>query len=379
MGFIEAFFDKNLIDIAADDVQNFISRRIEENQNLDYKDIRKYDDADDLSKHISSFANSLGGLLILGVSEKREGKGKSLRIYPDEITWGDETHSKETLENRLIARIQPSIRELRIVPIRQSMESARVIFLIDIPRSNDSPHMASDYRYYTRMNFSRRVMQHHEVANLFKVNWLTKEKLVEEIFEPLTSMLEKQSSEFKKYVPIFSHQIQSILANTYYKLQIRDELLEKIDHYNHVTDGYSERVIHARGTVRRIYSRTIMGFLQQDFKGETNIELQLISDKGTVSPNRENIMNALLRNESLDTYLNYKDKGVHTMVIKYPMIKENQVVYRTKELDLDKFRELIWDKCLREISNDRNITQMKKDAKSLVEEAWDLIEEIMNY
>ena len=77
MGFIEIFFKKNPKDITKEDVELFISKRIEENLNLDYKDIKAYDHFDELAKDISAFANSDGGLIILGVSEERVGEGKA--------------------------------------------------------------------------------------------------------------------------------------------------------------------------------------------------------------------------------------------------------------------------------------------------------------
>lgn len=386
MGFIETFFKKNPTDIRADDVEGFISTKIEENRNLDYKDIKKYDDFDDLSRHISAFANSLGGLLILGVSEEEEGKGKNRRIYPEKITWGDEALSKERLENKLSARIQPTIRELGIVPIRESKKSSRVIFLIDIPKSDNAPHMASDYRYYRRLDYSRRPMEHYEVADLFKANWLAKEKLIEEIFKPMASILEKQANQFKNYQSVYSHEIQNILANTYYKLQIPGELLERIDDYIDAVSEYNDGLFYARSAVSKIYARNILEFIgkdQQDFKGDVRIDLESVSNDGTVGLNRENIMDLLLKNKPLETYLDkyvYDNSArVHTIVFKYPLKIEDHVSYKTEKLSVKKFVQFIWKKCLREISNDAKISQIKKDAELLIEEAWDLIYEITEY
>jgi len=160
MGFIEIFFKKDSKDILAKDVELFVSRKIEESLNLEYKDIKAYDNFDELSKDVSAFANSEGGLLILGVGQEK----KRPKIFPTEITWGDEFLSKERLENNLTGKIHPRIEGLKIVPIRKNNS---VIFLLDIPQSENPPHMAFDKRYHRRLNFGNSPMEHYEVSDFF--------------------------------------------------------------------------------------------------------------------------------------------------------------------------------------------------------------------
>ena len=153
-------------DVGETDVTAFIARRIEENLNLEYKDIRLYENVDELSKKVSGFANSSGGLLLLGISEEEPaGSGRTARIFPRAITWGNASLSKETLEDRLNARVRPRIDGLKIVPVRK--ESPEVIFLLDVPQSENPPHMAFDNRYYKRPNFETVPMEHYEVSDLF--------------------------------------------------------------------------------------------------------------------------------------------------------------------------------------------------------------------
>lgn len=164
MGYIEDIFNKSPRDINAKDIRAFISRQIEENLNLDYKDIKIYSDFGKLSQHIAAFANSAGGLLILGISEKKQ---QQIAIYPDDITWGESTLKKEDLENQLLSKISPKIDGLRIFPVRKTKTDHQVIFLIDVPKSLNPPHMAGDNRYYQRLNFQKFPMEHYQVADLF--------------------------------------------------------------------------------------------------------------------------------------------------------------------------------------------------------------------
>lgn len=134
MSFIERYFRKNPHStdekdkINESDIEEFIDRKIEESVNLDYKHIDKYADKIGLGKVISSFANTDGGLLILGISEK-----KHLPQKPP--TWGDsDKFSRETLEARLFSVIKPEIKGLYIHPVRHSTTS-KVIFLIDVPKT----------------------------------------------------------------------------------------------------------------------------------------------------------------------------------------------------------------------------------------------------
>ena len=160
MGYIEDYFHKEINQIVDTDIVSFIAQNIQENLTLDYKDFRKYDDPVDLSRIIGSFANSVGGLLILGISERDN--------FPDSITWGDlRGKSRESLENKLLSQIYPKIHNLRIIPIYKSGSTTTGIYLIDIPQGENPPYMSGDNKYYRRLNFQKRPMEGYEVADFF--------------------------------------------------------------------------------------------------------------------------------------------------------------------------------------------------------------------
>ena len=160
MGYIEDYFHKGINKLKEDDLNRFIEQNIQECLTLDYKDFQKYDDALDLSRHISSFANSVGGLLILGIKERDN--------FPDSITWGNLSgKSRESLENRLLSHIFPKVNDMRIIPIYQNGSTESGIYLIDIPQGDNPPYMAGDKKYYRRLNFQKQPLEGYEVADYF--------------------------------------------------------------------------------------------------------------------------------------------------------------------------------------------------------------------
>lgn len=169
MSFIQRFFKKAPEELEVQDVQNFIYKKIEENVNLDYKDISLIEDTEKLSKHVCAFANTEGGLLILGVREAISSVGKKKqRIYPGTITWVNHSYSREQLEEKLKTKIDPPV-SLKIVPIRKSREDPKLIFLLDIPESNELHMHKNTHRFYKRLNFESVPMEREEIINFIKI------------------------------------------------------------------------------------------------------------------------------------------------------------------------------------------------------------------
>src|SRR5437016_2958960 len=92
-------------------LDEFLKQSIEESLNLDYKDIRASDNPDKLAQTVCAFANSEGGLLVLGIDEQRDTdeKGNVIKVRPGKISWGPKSLTKEAVESRLIVRIHPWI------------------------------------------------------------------------------------------------------------------------------------------------------------------------------------------------------------------------------------------------------------------------------
>lgn len=155
------FYIKNTYTI--EDINNLITNEVEENIHLDYKAAGALDKKDDkkrneITKDISAFANSDGGIIVYGVSEE-DHRPKEISLIDGRI------FTKEWLEN-VIQQIQPKIEGIKIYPIRID-DIGQSIYVVKIPRSGNAPHMARDKRYYKRFNFKSEPMEDYEVKDLY--------------------------------------------------------------------------------------------------------------------------------------------------------------------------------------------------------------------
>lgn len=164
LGYIEHFFGIKADDLNLEDIDKFIKRKLEESSILEYTRADALKDRKDLCKEVSAFANSGGGLLIIGINEDERG-GK---IYPKDITFSDGSVTKEDLDQIFNDNIEPPIKELKIVPKRKNKKTLEVIFLVDIPKSKDIPHFVRPSNFYKRLNFGIKPMTRDEIYGVFK-------------------------------------------------------------------------------------------------------------------------------------------------------------------------------------------------------------------
>jgi len=96
-----------------------------------------------LSKEITAFGNSAGGVLIIGVEEDSD------RCIKEFVPIADASKTDSWIEDGLLPRISPPI-SITIETIE--MGGGRVL-VIDVPASHSAPHQASDRKYYARRLF----------------------------------------------------------------------------------------------------------------------------------------------------------------------------------------------------------------------------------
>jgi Putative DNA-binding domain len=147
-------------------IQTFVTNKVQESIHLDYKSSGALQKTDakthDISKDVSSFANSDGGTIIYGVSEKGH--------VPTAIDDGvDPTYiTREWLEQIINSHITARVEGLRIHPVPLSGDKAgRTAYVVEISKAMArAGHQADDKRYYKRFNFQSIPMEDYEVKDL---------------------------------------------------------------------------------------------------------------------------------------------------------------------------------------------------------------------
>jgi len=150
-----------------EEIEQLVNNGIEEGLNLEYKSCNALEKTDgkikEISKDVSSFANSDGGVIIYGVKEYDQADKKHL---PEKIEDGFDPAdiSREWLEQVIISNIRPKINGLIIYPIPTGIGN-KVIYAVDIPKG-DTAHQAKDKRYYKRHNFLSEYMEDYEIRDV---------------------------------------------------------------------------------------------------------------------------------------------------------------------------------------------------------------------
>lgn len=147
----------------AEDVLNLVGT--EEDLRTEFKSGRLFDDdakvADELSKQVSAFANSEGGLLVLGMSEsKTSKKGTAVAERPDGVPRRWTGHRvQQTIESN----VSPLLMGIRVRPVEvPGLGEDRWVVLVAVPQGSTA-YQASDRRYYGRSEYEAKALPDHEV------------------------------------------------------------------------------------------------------------------------------------------------------------------------------------------------------------------------
>jgi len=214
-----------------EDVEELVKDGIEESLSLEYKSCGALGKTDEkkkeISKDVSSFANSDGGVIIYGVKEYDQEDKKHL---PERIEEGFDPAdiSKEWFEQVIISNIKPKI-NLLIYPIPTGINN-KVIYVVDIPKG-ETAYQAKDYRYYKRHNFQSVPMEDYEIRDVMSRKRVPEVEL---------SFAQRQLLSSNKNEYVFELHVSLINRSEIVIRYFRVEISLPLDLVTH-QEGYSQR------------------------------------------------------------------------------------------------------------------------------------------
>ena len=160
-------------EIAIADLKRLVSDTIAERREIEYKEKlpgRSEDEKVEFLRDVSSFANAVGGHLIYGIKDKRDGDGQPTGIPEAVVGVGARINVGATingLENSIRTGTSPRvIVEAKEIP---GAPSGSVI-VFHIPRGYSSPHMVTlggDDGFYTRNSAGKHKLSVDEIKSAF--------------------------------------------------------------------------------------------------------------------------------------------------------------------------------------------------------------------
>lgn len=166
--------NKPFKDILLEDIESLKSNGTEEGKSLDFKlelHLENKKDRKEFAADITSFANTIGGDLIIGVSE--EG-GAIKEIHGIEVDNKDKFSL--AIENALRDSIEPQITglEMNFYPIGAE---DKYILHIRIPQSYVGPHIANGEKFYARNTAGKYQLDFVEVKQRFTLSNQVQERI----------------------------------------------------------------------------------------------------------------------------------------------------------------------------------------------------------
>jgi len=368
------YFSKDLRQVTVEDIQNLIDKKEVENYTLDYTEIPRKTSYDELAKVISAFLNTRGGLVIFGVSEIKN-------KYPKEITWG--SISKETLARNLYHKIVPWNEKIEIHFIEHMENENKRIFVIDVPKSKNPPHMGSE-KYYIRNVWENRPMTHHQIKRFFNETHMMKIPLIEKVIGPLINdidlLLNNLSHEYKHSLELYRNIKRHY---QYLLLQVSDlDLLGDIDDFYKKIDSRNMMISIIKGNALKIIRNRVMLYFNLDEK-EYEVEsldriLNISADAETIYASKSSyspvLETALLFKESIKNNIEKIGSVSKVIRIKYLLRKEDEWV-PIEEAYINDF----WDSCIKDAQKNELFQNIWKSTDEIETWAYSLLDKLLDY
>jgi hypothetical protein len=174
---------KPLDQIVADDVRSLVENKVGEGDRLEYKESLPRANDDERIKFlctVASLANALGGDIVIGIGERRDGHRKTGDLFVKGLNdpGFDFDRERNRLTEMILKGIDPRIGRVEFELINGLDEGP--VIVVRVPRSINGPHMVTFNefnRFYSRHSGGRYAMNVREIRQAFLASELLPERL----------------------------------------------------------------------------------------------------------------------------------------------------------------------------------------------------------
>lgn len=369
-------FGKEINELTINDIQLLIDNKIDESQNLDYKQPSNDSqvNSNNLAEVISSFLNTDGGIIVFGVAESKD---KENHRFPDKIIWTKEP--KERIENLLFSRVQPWFEGIKVQRISNDIEPTEGVYVIEVPKSNNPPHMFNG-KYYQRLNFQIKPMSHESVYRAFQTSSIRRNDIITQVIMPLYSEIKCDRENIRNYNGVLCSKYYFIIENNRFLYDLLDKAdRKKIDEFYIGLVKYQEILSKVYNCTTKIINEGLCKadpYLSSSLNMNTDnfvINLTLKDASGNIyHANEVSIREAFLKRKPFFSYLQSL----------YPLdeiIKMNAMTKYSPQVNLSlKQLEVFWKNCKSNAKQNELYLLMWKERRELLELSKNILKELAN-
>jgi hypothetical protein len=365
-------FGKELEQLSIRDVEFLIENKIDESQNLEYKqptnDLNK--DCDELAKTISGFLNTDGGIIVFGISEEKDKEHR----YPAGIVWCKSI--KEHFESLLLNKVQPWEDRIQIYRIPSSGNHQNGIFILDIPKSDNPPHMFN-FAYYRRLNFQTSHMSHQDVLRAFQTSWIDRRELNQSVIQPLYSEIKENCTRLAKYEACSSTEYDRIIhVNSYLYDRLDPCLRDKIADFYAKMNRINAMLTWKERITKRIINEELARtrgkvFVNKREQIRSNMQADLLQVNVKIRyPDRTinqvtHTLEGVLLSEPESNLRTYFQKGYHhgEIIDCNPIL----VIPNEKPIEISEYQfGLLWAECVSEAAKNKEYASINDETPKLL-------------
>ena len=159
---IEALLNVPLDEVTYADLERLATSRVVEDVDIDFKS-EPHRDGQDLAVDVSAMANTVGGVLVIGMAEA-EGAATELRPCP--LSDDDTNRMRQWLAELVVPYVSTEV-----MRVPEGADGTRGCYLVIVERSPNAPHAVrkgAALRYYQRDGGRNRPLSEAEVADAYR-------------------------------------------------------------------------------------------------------------------------------------------------------------------------------------------------------------------